>query len=370
MPHKILDLTEAQKARILEMYPEHDLATITRDVFQNPALNGHNTEGITVKTFLVSQGKGTQAEPIKTTGTVVGRVLLSDDQRKQIEDLVEKIDNVLELARIVWSNPNLKQMSKEYRAVYDYYKAVFPKGIDAGNELVDEAEFSPPTTMPMLIGLVNECVPSGDTKRTYNWNGLKPGEERQLRALMSYLRSMLFKVKAGEYDRKVDRNLYISVFVKYTHDKPDLTHEEVDQYVHSASETVNIVQIERELKNIQRNIVEVMNGDRESRGQFMPMVELLNTTRGKLDQSKTTLKKIVESLVGTRSKRLQDRDTRNSSILNLFDAWQKDQQMRDDIIELGLAEKEGDLKEVGRIRDLDDVTALVAGQTEHEASMG
>ena len=370
MPHKLLPLTDEQKALIRELYPKDDLGLVARKVFNNPDATGQTTEGLTVKAFLAGEGLVSGVQPLKTTATPLGRTMLDDNQRKQIEELSGKIDNLLEISRIVYHDPNLKQLSKEYRAVYNYYKSVYPKGIDATEELVDEEEFNPPTTMPALIGLVNDCVPSGDARRTYNWGSLKVGEERQLRRLMSYLRGMLFRCKAYELKKKMDRNLYVSTFVRYTHDKPDLTPEEVDQYVMASAETVTILQIERDLRRIGTTIEEVMNGDRESRGQFMPLVELINTTRSKLDQSKGRLDTLIDNLVGTRNKRLKDRDTRNSSILNMFDAWVKDEQKRNDMIEMGISEHEEDKREVGRIKSIDDLSTLIAGQTEDEAAAG
>ena len=102
----------------------------------------------------------------------------------------------------------------------------------------------------------------------------------------------------------------------------------------------------------------------------MPLVELINTTRSKLDQAKGRLDTLITNLVGTRNKRMQDRDVRNSSILNLFDAWMKDEQKRNDLIELGIEEHEEDKRDVNRIKGVDDMTAIIAGMTEEEAWMG
>lgn len=361
MPHKLLDLTEDQKKTILDLCTKQDLQTITRRVFEDPTLDGRSIQGITVRTFIASQGF-----KVKTTGTTEDLVILTDEQKKVVEEIGPRVDNVLELTRIVFNNQTLKQMSREYRAVWKCFKEVYPKGVDASEEMVDD-QYEPPVTLPMLCGVVNDCVPNGTTKRTYNPSALKTYEERQLRALMGYMRVLRFKYQANQYKHRIDRNLYISTFIRFTHEKPDLTAEEQDQYISAAVETVNIIQIERRLQELDAIISEMLGGDRETRGQFMPMVELINTTRSKLDQSKERLKKLVDGLVGSRNERLQYRDQRNSSILNLFDAVQRSKEKRDDLAAMGKKEHEQDAREVTKLTDYDEVTALIAGQTYEEA---
>ena len=358
-----LQLTEEQKKLVLAHWDKEDIASLAQRAFGNKTLDGRTPEAFAVKAFLAGENiviKPSRPPPI-------GPLELTEEQRKKIDELAPQVTSSVELARMVFNDPTIKNLDRTWRTVYNYYKTICPAGVVVSEEPVEELEYIPPVSAQVLAGQVNEYVPTGDvSRRLYNWGKLKTSEERQLRALMSYVRTFGFKYRAGQYQRQMDRTLFISTFFRFTHDKPDLTAEEVDQYIAAASETVNITQIERQLQRIEVMMEDILNGDAESRGRFMPMVELINTTRGKLDQSKKTLQSAIESLVGTRNKRVHEQGQRSSSVLNLFEAFQKDKQMRDDIYDLGIKEKLEDTREVGRIRDFDDVVAIIAGQTEEE----
>lgn len=365
-----VQLTDAQREMALEHYATLDLKTLTRKVFDDPTLEYWGPEGIAVREHLATQGvKALSKAPKKPTQPPIE---LTKEQKDRVTKLSPKVDNTLELARLVFANPTLNALTREYRAVWSYRKEVSPSGLPATEEMIEDGdrEFIPPATIAIMCGLANDCVPSKDTNKTYRYGALKRWEERQIRALMAYMRNLRFKYQATQYSRQVDRDLYISTFVRFAHDKPDLTETEIDQYISAAVETLNIIQIERDLQRIDLEISNMLNGDSETRGRFMPMVELVNTTRGKLDQSKERLKKLIEGLEGSRNQRIKDRESRSSSFLDLVGAWQKEESVRIDMLRMGQKEKAADKKEVLRIKEMDDVMAIIAGQTESEAHLG
>jgi succinyl-CoA synthetase alpha subunit len=51
-----------------------------------------------------------------------------------------------------------------------------------------------------------------------------------------------------------------------------------------------------------------------------------------------------------------------------MDAWQKDEETRNDIIAFGEKEKQEDADEMKRLTDMDGVVALIAGMTQKEGS--
>lgn len=355
-------LTDDQKREIDASYGKEDILSIARRLFNNPELDGRSREYQAVRAYLASVGVETarRDEP-------KAPLELSEEQKACVRDLAHRASTCLELTRLVWNNPELKQLSPEYRAVWKYEKEVYPKGLDASDQAVEELEWKPPATIPILVGLVNDCVPSGTQRRTYNYGQLKTSEERQLLALMSYIRTLRFQYQANQYRKQIDRDLFISTFIRHTHDKADLTQVEQDQFVSAAAETVSIARIERDLEDLAENMREMLDGDRDARGKFMGMVELINTTRGKLDQSKERLKKLIEGLEGSRNERLKNRDERSSSILNMFDAVLKSKERRQALATLGEKEHEEDAAKANEIKDVEDLGSLIAGQTLAEA---
>jgi len=56
--------------------------------------------------------------------------------------------------------------------------------------------------------------------------------------LINYLHTYRFIRQMNSFDKAEDRNSCEDAFVRYTYDKPDLTQEEIDQYIELANSTV------------------------------------------------------------------------------------------------------------------------------------
>ena len=379
MPYEIYELTPEQKEIVLANYATLDHQELTRLVYKNDTLDGRSTEGKSIKAFLAGVGKTVRPAKYNQTGP---KLELTEEQKKTVEQLASRTESSIELTRLVFKDETVKHLSHEWRAVYAYLKEVYPEGIKTNEEPVDEQEYTPPATVQSLIGVLNKYVPTGEiNKNVYTFGKLKTSEERCLRALMSYIRIPRFKYQAGQYEKQMDRELYLSTFMRWTHDKPDLTQIEQDQMISAAAETVNIAQIDRSIQRVDKMQEQAMaaggwveetgdDGTPKKRKFNMADVELINGMRTKFDAAKKQLQELMKKLETSRAERNEDRDKRNSSILNLFDAWQKDEEKRMDLIEQGIKEHEEDAREVGRLTELDDITALIAGQTKEEARGG
>jgi hypothetical protein len=203
---------------------------------------------------------------------------------------------------------------------------------------------------------------------------MKPGQEKNLKALLSYMRNTKFILQASQYDKKADRDLFESTFVRFVQDKAaDLVPEEVDMYVSAAAETVHVSQTERGIQKQEDMIEECLNDkDDKDGGKIrlsMSLVDSVNSLRDKLDKSKGRLKGLIESVSGSRSKRIDNKSNKDDHLGNLLALW-SDPETRARLIELGLKEHEEDAKEYVRIRDAEDTWALIAGMDEDEATGG
>ncbi len=368
--YQLIELTEEQKALALANITKR-LGEIVAIVFPGAKPDGRTTEGKSIQAFFAGMDK-----KAPTTETPTGNMELTEEQKAMIDSLLRegRVKSSVELAKLVFPNVTVKGLSREWRAVHAYTKEHYPDSFSVTEEPADSTQYEPPTRMQELIGLVNTYVMTGDPNRkAYNPNTLKISDERNLKALMGYLREYGFKYMASTYDRQVDRNLFISTFIRWTHNKADLTEMEQDQMMQAASEKVNIAQMEREIQQIRRYHESVMAGEeQDATGKTkrfgMTEVEQITQTRTKWDAAKARLKIGMEALEEARSKRLGQRDERNNSILNLFDAWRDDPEWRADLIGIGSREKQEDADEVKRLRDMDDVIALISGQSEEEAA--
>ncbi len=367
----LIELTDDQKAIVNEHVKTKKLGELVPLVFPGAKPDGRTTEGKSIQAYLAGVD---QKAP--TTKDPVGNAELTDAQKATIDSLMRdgRVKSSVEMAKLVFPGVVIKNLGREQRSVYAYAKEHFPDSFNVTEEPVADVQYAPPDRMQVLIGVVNGYVMTGDpSRKTYNPATLKVSDERNLKALMAYMRVMRFKYVASTYQKQVDRDLFVSTFIRWAHNKSDLTEMEVDQMISAAAETVNIAQMEREIQDIKRYQESIMAGEvvdenGKQRRFGMTDVEMINGVRTKHDQAKGRLKTLMEGLEEARSTRLDAAKDRNATVLNMFEAWMNDPDWRADIVEMGKREKREDAEEVKRIRGVEDLIALVSGQSEEEAA--
>jgi hypothetical protein len=371
MPYEIWELTDEQKALVLSLYKTTKLGDMVPKVYPGAKADGRTTEGRSIQAFLA----GIDIKPETTVVEHEGPVTLTKEQEEAIERLIGRCKSTLELARTVFNDKELKQLSSRYRAVWEYKQRVYPEAIDVGDAPVDEKLFQPPSTIQSLTTVVNKWVTIGKSNaKVYTWGQLKASEERCLHALMGYMRTYSFIYTASQYEKQVDRDLFISQFVRWSHDKPDLTQIEVDQMVLAAGERVNIAQIDRTIQRLDKMQEEIASGgevDENGKPRKLSMtdVELINAVRTKHDAAKKRLSDLMKDLEEVRSKRIDAKRNRYGSIIDILDAFGKDEDSRNRIfINEGIAEKDEDKEEVERLSGVDELHALISGQSKEEGA--
>lgn len=354
-------LSEEQKKFINDNFEKLELNELSKQTWNDPKADMRSLRGKAVKDYLVSNNMQMIRVVRKPTG---GPIVLTQEQKEFIESSYENNIKPLEITRLVFQNHNLAPLSREFRAIAAYIKSLSPEDFDKNEEVVDAKDYRPPQSMNHLIGRVNEYMPTGSSDTTlYNIQSLKTFEEKCLKQLMGYVRSPTFCYQATQYEKKVDRDLFESNFMRFCHDKPDLTAEEIHQYIGLCSEIVNTAQIERTIQKLDSNINEWLAGDdNEKKKMSMSMVELINAARGKWEASKERQKKLLAELTESRSIRLKNRLDQNASILNLVEAFQKEQ-TRKELLEIAEMEKKADIEETNKLANMDQVVALIAGMS-------
>lgn len=362
-----VQLTEEQKKIALENVGQMNLSLLTKLVFKDESLDGRSDKGKALKAFLASQGK-----EIKTTKyEKLPDFELTEENKEFIQESVRnKNSRPIELARIVTQNPKLPPNSKEFRAVYDYIKLIDANQTDISDEQVEKKEYKPPQNVTGMAAKINAYVPTSDPKKPlFNPNNLKPAEDKRCKTLMGHLKSERFIYQASSYDKKIDRTLFESEFIRFTYDKEDLPPTEVGQFISLCAEIVNESQTNRILSIFQSEVeAGLKSSDEETRRYSVSLAENLNAWRAKAEASKKQQNQLLDKLTESRSKRLDGKMNENSSVLTFLDMWIKEES-RAELIELGKREKQEDKDEVKRIKDFDDVISLLAGQTEEEASL-
>ena len=199
----------------------------------------------------------------------------------------------------------------------------------------------------------------------YSKENLKPLEAKNLGSLLSHMNVYRFIYQANQFKKMVDREVYESSYIRFLWDKPDALPEEVDSYIDLCAETVNIAQIDRTIQQLDYQLESMLEGDNDSKRLSMTFVETLNSMREKSNAAKSRKEKLMNSLVGARAKRMENKVQQNASILNLVEAW-KNEEKRKELLELAEMEKLADELEVDKLSSLDAVVGLIAGITKGE----
>lgn len=359
-----IQLTEDQKKLILDNFDKMNLLNLTRMIFKNDDLDGRCNEGKAVREFLSVQGK-----QIKTTKyEKIPLQELTDEQKKFIEKSVAAQNSrPIEIARILYNDPRLAANTVQFRTVYEYVKKVDPNQANLADEPVDTKEYKPPQNIQGIAGRVNQYVSTGETKGTYNPNDLKPSERKKCQKLMGYMDSPRFIYQASSYEKKIDRTLFESEFIRFTYDKEDLTPEEVTQYVSLCAEIVDEAQSNRILSHFQTEVeAGFSSGDDEKKKYSVSLSENLSAWRNKCEASKKQQNALLSKLTESRAERIEGRLNQNASVSNLVDLW-INEESRNKLISLALKEKAEDKDEVNRLSDYESFISLIAGQSKDEA---
>ena len=381
--YKILELTEAQKATVRAQWDKMDLKTLTRLVFDNQELNGHNTEAKSIKSYIASlsiDGKETPPKIATTQHITKGELELTQPQVDSIVSLLsgEEPPSINEIVKMLFpefADKAIIPTTREYRAVLKVVKSCNENAVDIWDEPVVERRYKPPFSYSSIVGLVNKHVnnPVDTRKALYDMATIKPSHERNLKALLSHMKSTKFVLEASMYDRRVDRDLFESTFIRQTQDKAaDLTPEEVDTYIAIAAGTVRESQVERQIAFERRMSNDCLEGNDETGNKAklsMSLVESIKALQGERKELKSHTHKLITSVSGSRSARLKEKGVKDDYLGNLIEAW-REEEKRLELIELAKKEHMEDTEEFNKIKSLDHSFALIAGMTRAEAEGG
>lgn len=362
---KEIELSDEQKNLIIKTWNDNkdnppSLHQLTQLIFPDiPNVDGRSVYGKSIKKFLASRDLKIRT---KSEYTPKDRVEFSPEQKDFIANNASMMTAV-ELARTLFNNYDLNNLSIESRSVQEYLDTL-PKQVTTvqGDEDFQNLEdYKPPKNLERALVRVNKYVLDGIDK-----DKLSAKHKKDMTSLISYLHTYRFLHQIGAYTDPVDRELFESSFVRYTFDKSDLTQEEVDQYIVLSTEVVISSNIQETIQTLQQQI----NNEIDSGQKIpMPLVEAVTSARNEYNQCVTRQQKLLNDLKVKRSERLQNQVKENASILNLVQMW-KDEDTRKEMIKMADMRREVLKTEIGRLSSMDDVKARIFGLTEEEVLNG
>lgn len=375
-PNEEVILTEDQKDKIKKSFEGGacpDLSDLTREVFGNDKIDGRSKEGRTIKKYIAEF----QIGKVKVRAPQKAVLLnLTDEQKKLIIESYKKKDfSILSFTRELYKNQDITAFFVEYKTVNDFINKLELENqklrfqVEEGDELQtlyynpenlkpDHAKekeyYRPPSSLTHCIARINKYL-------NYGWKEehLKKSQIKCVESLTGYLRVFRFQYQINTYSRSDDRELFEDAFIRYTHDKDDLTQEELDQFITLSNEVVIAADIQRRIDYL-RMALDDMASDSEGKKISMGLNEAINNAQTEYNQCISRQDKLYKSLTVNRSKRIEEKRNENASILNLVYAW-KQEENRERMIALAERQREAMKEEVEKLSSMDEFKAIIRG---------
>jgi hypothetical protein len=286
------ELTETQEKLMLEFWNKTpneppSITAIGQQIF-GFEIDGRSKEGRAIKKALARHS----LKP-KALEYVPVAIELSEAHQLYITNNAATM-NALEMARILFSNPNLTNLNAETRAVNEFIKTldtrvVLNRGVDT-QDVPTNTAYEPPDTLDRALKCVNQYVNLGFKKEK-----LTIAQKKGLEMLVVYLHNFRFVKQMNSFDSESDRKSFEDAFVRYTYDKPDLTQEEVDQYIVLANEVIISFKAQRRSERLQAALEALTSNSAEDTKIAMGLVEAIGKAQSEYHQCITRQEKTKRS---------------------------------------------------------------------------
>lgn len=359
IPKEEFVLNDIQKKTVLKLWEADPdlppgLTQLVRAVF--PELkdaDGRCKEGRAVKAYLATlnvRARGAHEYKPKE------KPELSDEDKHYIAQNLNM--SPVDLTRVIFKNDKLGPLNIETRTVTAHIKAAHPNSNAKQVADIPEEDYKPPNSFILMFHKVNRNLNGQLDKEK-----LTPSQRKGIETLINYMNSFRLIHQINSYISQVDRDLFESTFIRCCWDKFDLSQEEQDQFVVYATEVVIG-------SNIQRVIARMQTQVEDSDGKIsMTMVEAITSARNEWNSCVTRQNKLLESLKGKRSERIDKKVKDNASILNLVELW-KYEETRKELQAIVNKGRDKLKEELEKLTTMDDIKLKILGVSSDEIMDG
>tara|TARA_B100000212_G_scaffold342604_1_gene331223 strand:- start:30051 stop:31109 length:1059 start_codon:yes stop_codon:yes gene_type:complete len=322
-----------------------DLSELTREVFMNESLDGRTKEGRLVRAYLSQKEIEYQTRHVSKKDDII----LSPEQKEFIVNNCSSEISSLELAKLVFSDNKVKQMSKEFWAVHNFIES---EGLNVySGETALNIKYSPPKADSKIIKKVLDCV-----GHEIDLDKINVQEKRCIEALRKFMSAPRFLQVISTYGNIEDRDLFEAEFVRATWDKPDLTTDEINLYINVCMDYIHLKRIQYAMDKLNRMFDEA----EEQQDLTVRLAELLKTKSEEYNQCEKRMESLISKLQGDRSKRIASHVEKNASILNLVQLFQEEEE-RKIMIKMAEMQKKIIEKEADELEKMPDWKSRVLG---------
>lgn len=363
-----MDLNPDQQQKILDLWnsrPDNppSLKELTQVVFGGD-FDGRSEEGKSIKQFLASRNLRARASSDRENK--LANFELSDEHKLYIVNNVAT-NTPLEIAKTLFNNSALTNLNAETRAIAEYVKSLDTKVIYGGKDTLEQipsTDYEPPKTLDKALKKINEYV-----SFINGVGNLTASQKKSVERLIEYLHTYTFIRLMNTFDLAADRKTCEDAFIRYTYDKPDLTQEEIDQYIELCHHKVQGFKVQRRSEALQRRLEEAIVNTDSDKEYSMKLVEAIGKASTEYHQCIDRQKKLLESLTQRRSARLDSQINDSATILNLVQAW-KNEEERKKFLKYAEIEQKAVAEEVDRLESIPELKARFMGLPKDRALYG
>lgn len=365
-------LSDDHKRRIDELWDKSDSPPSLKELVDAAAerknVDPRTRFGRAVREYLSGKGRAYRLEG-QNDKTPPAKIDLTTEQLEYIRNNCDKMSSA-EMARELFKNPKLSNLSAEARAVAQFLKTINFKQMYEDPNSVPQRAYRPPATILHLAGAVNRCVNPQPNIDATDSKKISPKIKKELQMLGNYMRTYRFIHLANSFEKQEDRELYESCFIRYTYDKPDLTEEEVDQYMSLCVDIVISASIQRRAEKLRVLLDQAADAADENKQKFsISLVDSIEKMQTEYHQCQNRMKALAADLKGKRSERINQARNDNASVLNLVQCW-KDEELRKKMLRLAQIRKKKLAEDVDSLEDMDELKARIFGLSKDEALNG
>jgi len=354
-------LTDQHKVLISKKIEEgqNDYVVIANLIFNREDLTGRSKESKAVRDYLVATGFVSKKEKPKI---VQNADLLNQNHFEFIDQNIKTGITPKQITELLFNEKFLGLenvnvfITPEYRAVHKYVKEKYPDNLVDNESGVGE-KYSVPRSIKTVINKVNKWCGQNISE-----DKLSLQHRKWLEKLLVYLGSPRFVGNYDSYTSSTDKELFEAEFVRSVWDKPDLTTDEINLYINVCMDYINLRQID-----IKKNKVnDMFNDTQEQKDLTMRLTEVLKTISEEYNQCASRIDKSIQKLNGERSKRVEQHQQKNASIINLVELFQ-DEQERKMMIQIAEMQKKIINEEADRLENMSSWKARILGISKQDA---
>lgn len=348
-----MKLSEEQKQFIRDNFKTNpNLLDLTREVFEDPFIDGRSKEGRAVREFLAEESLDYKT----TKRDKVPDIELTDEQIDFVKAQAQNNLSAYQIAEILFPDVNVKRFCKEHMTIVEFLREYEPAYVHETETALNKT-YNPPKIFSTALKKIVTF-----TLREMHEDKLTHDEIDCVESLMRSLSAPRLIQVISNYNSMKDRELFEAEFVRATWDKPDLTSDEINLYINVCVDYINLKNISSHIEKLNTMFNEV----EDQQDMTVRLAEVLKSKTDEYDKCEKRMESLIKKLNGDRAERLKNRRQDNATIISLVKSFQIESERRR-MVQLAEMQKKLVEDEVTRLDNMESWKAKILGISKHDA---